>query len=115
MIAERLSRRSRMLISIAATSLAVYLVVWIIISPEDWLTDYGVKLSHTISKLIVTIVFASFLSCLVYRTLSHYFGPKQDRVALPVCTNCGYNLTGNISGTCPEYGQPVAGPPGPTG
>jgi hypothetical protein len=24
-----------------------------------------------------------------------------------VCVNCGYNLTGNISGVCPECGKPI--------
>jgi len=31
------------------------------------------------------------------------------------CANCGYNLTGNVSGTCPECGTPVAGKVGVTG
>ena len=25
------------------------------------------------------------------------------------CQNCGYNLTGNVSGRCPECGEHVAG------
>ena len=25
----------------------------------------------------------------------------------PVCSDCGYNLTGNVSGVCPECGQPL--------
>lgn len=36
------------------------------------------------------------------------------------CAHCGYNLTGNVSGRCPECGTPVppkgdAGPSGPAG
>ena len=27
------------------------------------------------------------------------------------CTECGYNLTGNTSGTCPECGTPVPSKP----
>jgi hypothetical protein len=26
----------------------------------------------------------------------------------PRCVNCGYNLTGNVSGRCPECGTPIA-------
>lgn len=29
------------------------------------------------------------------------------RRSIPVCDVCGYNLTGNVSGTCPECGTPV--------
>jgi hypothetical protein len=31
------------------------------------------------------------------------------------CQGCGYDLTGNVSGACPECGQTVAGPVGSTG
>ena len=27
------------------------------------------------------------------------------------CTTCGYNLTGNVSGVCPDCGQPIAAEP----
>ncbi len=29
----------------------------------------------------------------------------------PRCENCGYNLTGNVSGVCPECGRPLVGNP----
>ena len=36
---------------------------------------------------------------------------RRDRRAtddgMPHCTKCGYNLTGNVSGICPECGTPV--------
>jgi hypothetical protein len=28
----------------------------------------------------------------------------------PFCANCGYNLTGNVSGVCPECGENVCPP-----
>ncbi len=31
-----------------------------------------------------------------------------------LCAQCGYNLTGNTSGTCPECGTPLPGTPPPT-
>lgn len=33
--------------------------------------------------------------------------PSKPRYAAPLCVSCGYNLTGNVSGVCPECG---AGP-----
>ncbi|HKQ47296.1 MAG TPA: hypothetical protein VJZ71_04400 [Phycisphaerae bacterium] len=32
---------------------------------------------------------------------------KACYMELPLCPRCGYNLTGNTSGRCPECGQPV--------
>ena len=32
--------------------------------------------------------------------------PKR-RERLGLCPSCGYDLTGNVSGTCPECGRPV--------
>ena len=34
-------------------------------------------------------------------------GFRHLPIGTPACTGCGYNLTGNISGTCPECGKPV--------
>lgn len=34
-----------------------------------------------------------------------YRSPKDDTT--PACDECGYNLTGNVSGICPECGTPV--------
>jgi hypothetical protein len=40
--------------------------------------------------------------------------PKRDRHnSPPTCSNCGYNLTGNVSGVCPECGTPCQ--PAPRG
>jgi len=31
---------------------------------------------------------------------------RRERLT-PFCDRCGYNLTGNLSGVCPECGEPV--------
>jgi hypothetical protein len=33
---------------------------------------------------------------------------SRRRERLNLCPSCGYNLTANVSGTCPECGAPVA-------
>ncbi len=41
------------------------------------------------------------------------FTPISDRPHPPGhCKNCGYNLTGNVSGICPECGTPAMPPKG---
>ncbi len=62
----------------------------------------------------------------VYFSLGMYYGPGIGLVMLliglwprfrspahdPVlCQYCGHNLTGNVSGICPECGKPVQSPP----
>jgi hypothetical protein len=34
--------------------------------------------------------------------------PASDPNAPPTCPKCEYNLTGNVSGICPECGTPIA-------
>lgn len=46
------------------------------------------------------------------RTMRRYFWHKLATRGKPICTHCGYNLTGNTSGTCPECGTSVTGSPG---
>ncbi len=36
-----------------------------------------------------------------------WFLRRQTDMNLPCCDDCGYNLTGNQSGTCPECGHTV--------
>lgn len=38
-------------------------------------------------------------------------GPDRPEPLFPACAGCGYNLTGNISATCPECGTPVGSIP----
>jgi predicted RNA-binding Zn-ribbon protein involved in translation (DUF1610 family) len=33
---------------------------------------------------------------------------RRIRRGPPRCAKCGYNLTGNVSGVCPECGTPIA-------
>ncbi len=57
-----------------------------------------------------------FLACLAYPAtrLALWLAGRSDRrymsrYASGLCVNCGYNLTGNTSGVCPECGTPVPG------
>ena len=37
---------------------------------------------------------------------------RRRKILDRVCTHCGYNLTGNVSGVCPECGTAVTGKAG---
>ena len=64
------------------------------------------------TKLITYIRFALYLlpiSCAAYPVFAFLRGPVRlrRRRSLGLCIDCGYNLTGNISGVCPECGTPT--------
>ena len=44
----------------------------------------------------------------------HYLPPQLWKVMLHTCGGCGYDLTANASGVCPECGRAVARPEGET-
>jgi len=48
-------------------------------------------------------VIASFLYC----TWAYYRMRRRRRESLGRCGHCGYDLTGNVSGICPECGVPT--------
>jgi hypothetical protein len=64
--------------------------------------DYGTHSLTQIPFLLLTIVGAGLFggSCVLARIL-------RNRIAFPACQRCGYNLTGNVSGRCPECGNPL--------
>ena len=46
---------------------------------------------------------------LLYPVLAIIRGPlrRHRRRKKGLCINCGYNLTGNVSGVCPECGESI--------
>ena len=58
---------------------------------------------------------ASILFCFIAMIVSIWFlvaSYMKVRVDHPICRRCGYNLTGNQSGVCPECGAPTMMPQG---
>lgn len=57
-----------------------------------------------------TLVFplwAPFVACIAYPAVAFMRGPvrRWRRRRKGLCINCGYDLTGNVSGVCPECGS----------
>jgi hypothetical protein len=77
----------------------------VLVSPEAWDVE-GLKKAFHYAPIFTIAGFAMFASVLLMAT---YFALKtrvsEDGVRR--CRNCAYNLTGNISGTCPECGEPI--------
>jgi hypothetical protein len=42
-----------------------------------------------------------------WATYVHWLKPRRPLPPINECLQCGYDLTGNLSGTCPECGLPV--------
>jgi hypothetical protein len=48
------------------------------------------------------------VSLLRLRPLRRYLREQLHARGVAICVRCGYDLTGNVSGRCPECGQPMA-------
>ena len=57
------------------------------------------------------LVFSLFGSFPVWITLRRRIGKSHRRRRLGLCITCGYDLTGNKSGVCPECGTKIENPP----
>lgn len=49
-----------------------------------------------------------FAATLLLRRRTRRRSLRSRRLVAGRCTECGYDLTGNVSGTCPECGEPTA-------
>lgn len=59
--------------------------------------------TDSVGATIILIV-AAVLS---YRLVGKSGGRGKAQGATAACPGCGYDLTGNVSGVCPECGRPV--------
>ena len=77
-------------------------IVFVDPSNERYYQHWGVTVSSEV-PLTMGVVFG------VYPTFALLRGPvrRRRRRRHGLCTNCGYNLTGNVSGVCPECGAPI--------
>lgn len=82
---------------IAASLAFVVVMLWGMGNPlEPW------KETDAEGKAIL-IGFLIFIVCCIW-----YYRKGDQKTENPFhCRKCGYNLTGNRSGTCPECGEPI--------
>jgi hypothetical protein len=52
--------------------------------------------------MVAALMLAVFTATILVRFRQQH--RKVDRISKGMCSQCGYNLTGNVSGVCPECG-----------
>ena len=68
--------------------------------------------SHSIpirpNRYTITIpLWAPLAGFLLYPIIGFCRGHFRRETGAPLCPSCGYNLTGNVSGRCPECGEMI--------
>jgi uncharacterized paraquat-inducible protein A len=58
--------------------------------------------------LVTLAIWLASYACPAVANLVKYYRRRQRR-GKGLCLACGYNLTGNTSGICPECGEPLRG------
>jgi hypothetical protein len=69
--------------------------------------SYTFRYVGRLHSIWLLIVFPSMIATIVaYGILTYYYGPEPYDNENH-CRKCGYNLTGNVSGICPECGERI--------
>ena len=88
--------------------LAVPVIVFVL-SFVPGITDRS--LISTVLRLMlllsVAFLFICALAWLSRRSIQRSLWRKLAARGIPCCMHCGYNLTGNVSGVCPECGEQI--------
>lgn len=74
-----------------------------VFSPSKIRRTLGVSETVTLGFIMAMFVITGYASGRIYYMLIRRQG-KLERIE---CPHCDYNLTGNISGICPECGTPI--------
>ncbi len=77
--------------------------VWLRVRRWDWGSSSCVVAKCKLPLWLVFLLFAPW-PAIAWLRGSHR---RARRRALGLCERCGYNLTGNVSGVCPECGTPI--------
>jgi len=88
---------------IASVRLKVGLEPWP--PPPDWTTWPGVAMAGVEATAVIMFLAVVFLNAVRWCRTWSTRRTRRPRRRRGTCRTCGYNLTGNVSGTCPECGQ----------
>ena len=87
-------------------TLAEVLLALTLLCGTGWLTwpSYSLTLRGIMSN---DMLFWGVIMLVVSVGLIVHARWTAERPSYPACARCGYNLTGNVSGVCPECGEPA--------
>lgn len=76
---------------------------------SDLITDAGIQRPVTLFALgaLTYGPIGAFAGFLIGALVERYPRRRRPRRGSPRCAQCGYNLTGNVSGRCPECGTSI--------
>ncbi len=96
----------RVLVSLAFALLVSLISSFALLVATTMIVFLGVPLSTSsvrFAVLDIPIVMASFAALISFRLFQDEWGHSEYKH----CDSCSYNLTGNVSGRCPECGTEV--------
>jgi hypothetical protein len=105
-LADRRKKSGRIVYGVFATILCTCLLC-MLTGPFLWLVQYVCSMGFTSNRvfgLLYSAAGGSLVGGFLYWAVRK--PPEPSRPA-NACTNCSYDLTGNISGVCPECGTTV--------
>lgn len=84
---------------------------WILSGGFDWSWDTAINFEYRYNQFITMVNLPLWMLLLPTSATSWLFYRRARRKRLiGHCPNCEYDLTGNISGVCPECGASVSDP-----
>lgn len=91
----------------AATQIAAQLVV--VVPVSRLMRSYGFYRTFVgwLLSIAVALLACYAIIWLVRRRIARNLRLELTRRGLPTCLGCGYDLTGNVSGVCPECGKSI--------
>lgn len=97
-----------MLAGILAGAVVAYRMLALLGAYGDWMIILGTATLSSLGAAVALLALAFWYHRRGRRKLRAYLAER----GCPICLACGYDLTGNISGRCPECGTPTPAPPG---
>lgn len=85
---------------------SLYALIVVLINSRGMPNSGPGFIAFWIVGLLSVFIFPPVVAIAIYAALTRGYGPSAPDDE-PQCRKCGYNLTGNVSGVCPECGERI--------